>query len=94
MSCYLIVTAKITDLEGLTKYTKAVGPSLAGINFKVLVATNDAHPLEGDAGTRAVIMEFPDRAEAEKWYNSPAYQEVIGIRLASTDGVAVFADGL
>ena len=39
MSCYLIVTAKITDLDGLAKYSKAVGPSLAGINFKVLVAT-------------------------------------------------------
>lgn len=94
MSCYLIVTAKITDPEGVTNYTKAVGPTLAGFNFKVLVATNDATPLEGNAGTRSVVMEFPDRAEAERWYHSPAYQEVIGIRLAATDGVAVFAEGL
>jgi uncharacterized protein (DUF1330 family) len=93
MTTYLIVNATITDADGLMAYQKAVGPSLAGRNVKVLASTNDIMALEGSPGERAVILEFPNREEALDWYNSPAYQEVIGLRLASTSGIAMLADG-
>jgi len=95
MAAYFIVNAHITDPEGLERYLASVGPSLEGHDVKILAATNDATPIEGTpAGERAVILEFPDRDAVLAWYNSDVYQEVVGLRLAATEGFAILADGL
>jgi uncharacterized protein (DUF1330 family) len=94
MSAFLVVNAKVTDLDKLHEYQKAVGPTLAGHTFKVHVSANDAEVLEGTpAGHRVVIMEFSDRDALRAWYDSDAYQAVIGLRFAATDGFAVMVDG-
>jgi uncharacterized protein (DUF1330 family) len=94
MAAYFIVNARITDPEGLDRYLGAVGPSLEGRDVKILAATNDATTIEGTpAGERAVVLEFPDRTAALDWYNSDVYQEVVGMRLAATDGFAILVDG-
>lgn len=41
-----------------------------------------------------VIVEFPSRESAECWYESPAYQKIIGLRLNSTSGSLVILDGI
>ena len=95
MSTYLIVNASITDAELLVEYGKAAGPTMAGHTVKPIIVTNDAETLEGTpAGNRVVVLEFPDRAALMAWYESPAYQAVIGKRFASTQGFAVIAKGL
>jgi uncharacterized protein (DUF1330 family) len=94
MSCYLVTNAKITDQAKLDEYQAAVVPTLAGHQFKVLVATADSEAVEGSPGERTVIMEFPDRAALRAWYDSPAYTEVRKLRLAGTDGNGVIVDGL
>jgi uncharacterized protein (DUF1330 family) len=40
-----------------------------------------------------VIIEFPSRVDAESWYKSPAYQEVISLRHKSSVGNLVIVDG-
>jgi uncharacterized protein (DUF1330 family) len=94
MAAYFIVNAHITDPEGLERYLGSVGPTLEGHDVKILAATNDATPVEGTpVGERAVILEFPDRDAALAWYNSDVYQEIVGLRLAATEGFAILADG-
>ena len=94
MAAYLIVNAKITDPAKLDEYMAAVGPSLAGHEFKVLAVTTDTEVVEGSAGERTVIMEFADRAALHAWYDSPGYVEARKFRLAGTDGFAIAVDGL
>jgi|tagenome__1003787_1003787.scaffolds.fasta_scaffold20932543_4 uncharacterized protein (DUF1330 family) len=95
MPAYLVVNAKITDQSQLDQYMAAVGPTLAGHEFKVLVASTENEVLEGStAGERTVIMEFADRAALHAWYDSPGYAEVRKFRLAGTDGFAIAVDGL
>ncbi len=94
MSSFLIVNASITDQDKLNEYLAAVGPSLGGREVKILVSTNEATTLEGEpAGSRAVVLEFPDRAALLDWYHSDDYQAVIGLRHAGTAGFAIIADG-
>ena len=38
-------------------------------------------------------MKFDSRDAALAWYNSPAYQEVLSLRLDATEGFAVLVDG-
>ena len=48
--------------------------------------------MEGDAlPPRTVVLEFPSVEAAKAWYNSPEYQEIIGIRHANATGFAAFA---
>lgn len=94
MAAYLIVNAKVTDAEGLDRYRAAVGPTLAGHEVEILVATNGAETIEGDpAGQRVVVMKFPSAEAAKAWYHSEAYQAVVGMRLAATEGFALLAEG-
>jgi uncharacterized protein (DUF1330 family) len=58
------------------------------------VRGGDISVLEGEWNhPRLVVIEFPSRAAAQGWYNSPDYQKVIGLRLASTTGNLVIVDG-
>jgi uncharacterized protein (DUF1330 family) len=94
MPTYLIVNAAVTDLDMLNAYRAAVPPTLEGHDVVVRVSTNEAETIEGEPkGSRVVVLEFPDRHAFEAWYDSPAYQEIIGLRLGSTDGFALLVDG-
>jgi uncharacterized protein (DUF1330 family) len=94
MPTYLIVNSTITDQELLDAYRAAVGPTLAGHDAKVRVSTDTAQTIEGEpAGPRVVVMEFPDEDAFRAWYDSPAYREVIDLRLKATNGFAVLAHG-
>jgi uncharacterized protein (DUF1330 family) len=94
MPTYLIVNATIADQELLDAYRTAVGPTLAGHDVAVRVSTDTAQTIEGEpAGSRVVVMEFPDDDAFHAWYDSPAYQEIIGLRLKATNGFAVLAQG-
>ena len=36
-----------------------------------------------------MLIEFPDKASAKAWYESPAYQGLIPLRLAAMDSVLI-----
>ena len=94
MTTYLVVTAKINDLALLNEYQAGAGPTLAGHPVTPIVVTNDAEVLEGTPpGGRCVILGFPDRDALMAWYNSDAYQAVIGKRHSATEGFAMIVEG-
>jgi uncharacterized protein (DUF1330 family) len=94
MPTYLIVNATVTDPDMLDSYRAAVRPTLRGHDVVVRASTNEAETIEGEPkGPRVVVLEFPDREAFNAWYESPAYQEIIGLRLGSTDGFAVLVEG-
>ena len=94
MPTYLIVNASVTDQDMLNAYRAAVPPTLQGHDVVVRASTNEAETIEGEPkGSRVVVLEFPDRDAFDAWYQSPAYQEIIGLRLGSTDGFAVLVEG-
>lgn len=93
MPAYLIVNARITDPSKIDEYMAAVGPTLAGREFKVLAVTTDTEVVEGTAGERTVVMEFPDREALHAWYDSPEYAAAKQFRLAGTDGMGIIVDG-
>ncbi|MDQ1424853.1 MAG: hypothetical protein QOD72_2351 [Acidimicrobiaceae bacterium] len=93
MAAYFVVNATITDLALLAKYGEAAGGTVGAHPIKPLVVTNEATILEGEAGERVVVLEFPTREAAMAWYESPEYQAVIGMRLNSTKGFLALVDG-
>ena len=93
MSVLFIVNSTITDPAMLDDYVAAAGPTLAGTGAGIRVVTTEAETIEGTpAGARVVVLEFADRAAFRAWYDSPAYQAIIGLRLGSTTGFGVLVD--
>jgi uncharacterized protein (DUF1330 family) len=95
MPAYFIFNYNIVDPDGYRDYARAAGRTLADAGARVLVADSDCQEVEGmRPGHRTIVIEFPDKAAAMAWYGSPAYQEVIGARLAATQGFALLCDGV
>ena len=67
--------------------------TLAPFDPEILVLDEQAQVLEGmPEFPRVVIIKFKSRDDAEAWYNSPEYGQVLPLRLAATEGVAFLAD--
>jgi uncharacterized protein (DUF1330 family) len=94
MPAYMVCTMKIHDPETYRKYTALTPPTVARHGGKFLTRGDAVTTPEGEAFTeRMVILEFPDRAAAEAWYNDPDYQEASKFRRASSKGRMILQEG-
>jgi len=95
MTAYFIaVRDKMHDAARYGAYAQKAMPSIAAVpGAKVIVGNGALTPIEGAAPDGVVIIEFPDVASAKAWYESPAYQAVVGERLAVTEGRAMIVEG-
>jgi uncharacterized protein (DUF1330 family) len=94
MAAYVIASETVNDEEMFDEYRKQVPATLAPFSAKFIVRGGKVTVHEGAwPHPRTVVIEFPSRAEAEGWYNSPAYQKIIHLRHKSSVGTLVIADG-
>jgi uncharacterized protein (DUF1330 family) len=94
MAAYLVVNCSITDRALLDEYVGGAGATLGVVPVKVLAMDDESETVEGEpAGSRTVILEFEDKAGFRTWYDSPAYQAIIGKRHAATEGFGVLVQG-
>ena len=79
MVAYIIARIEVTDLEAYKAYaaqTPAIAESFGG---KFLVKAGPFEQIEGHGPDRHVVIEMPDMATAKAFYNSAAYQKILGI---------------
>ena len=95
MATYAIATLNIHDRERYSAYEAGFMDAFDGFGGKILSVDEQPHTLEGAwEFTRTVIIEFPDRAQADAWYTSDGYQAILPHRLAASSGSVVFVAGL
>ena len=92
MSAYVIGNESIHDPEGFGKYAQAAGPTVVQYGGKLLAAGPQVEVLEGEPNPVTVIMEFESVEAAKRWYNSPEYQAVVGLRHAAATGWLIIAE--
>jgi uncharacterized protein (DUF1330 family) len=94
MSGYLIVNIEVTDPRGYEEYRQKVPPVLAKFGGRYIVRGGDVRVVEGDFPLkRLVIVEFPSLEALQTFYDSPEYQPLLKLRLASTRSDAVMVPG-
>jgi uncharacterized protein (DUF1330 family) len=94
MSAYVIGHMTVHDPDGYGRYTARVPGTLAPHGGEFVVRGGPTTVVEGDLPhARHVVIRFPDRAAAEAWYNSAAYQEIVPVRQAHATGVLMIVDG-
>lgn len=95
MAAYVIAQMAVHDPEKYRQYATEFMGTIGAFGGQVLVAADDAVELEGELPyPRTVVGQFPDAAAARAWYESEAYQQIVGLRTSSSDGVVFIIEGL
>lgn len=81
MAAYMVCTMQIHDPETFRKYSDHTPKTLQKYGGRFLTRGDEVTTAEGQPfGERMVILEFPDRAAAEAWYNDAEYQRLSQFR--------------
>ena len=92
MAAYFIAQFVVNDPKLYREYQIAAAPTIQASGGEVVVYDVAAETLEGKApGPQTVVVKFESAEAAKAWYKSPAYQAVVGKRLAATAGFAVIS---
>lgn len=86
--CYMLITAKIHDREAfIAGYATATAPLVERFGGRYVMRAPGAELIEGDFGDGAsvAISEWPDKATALKFWNSPEYSEAKPLREGLAD---------
>lgn len=94
MAAFIIGNITVTNPEGYQVYTAQAPATIAAYGGSYRVRGGAHETLEGDwTPNRVVVLEFPDKETALKWYNSPEYQAILPIRKANTTGDMIVVEG-
>lgn len=94
MAAYFVFHNRILNAEKLQEYLPKALETLAPYHPEILIFDENSKVVEGTMQwPRTIVIKFESRDAAMAWYNSPAYQEVLPLRLAATEGFGVFVDG-
>ena len=95
MAAYLIAQLKINDLETFKKYVAEVPATIEKYGGDYIVRGGAITPKEGGwEPERVVVLQFPNMATLNKWYDSEDYQAIIELRTAAADGKLIFVEGV
>ncbi|MBV8934771.1 MAG: DUF1330 domain-containing protein [Alphaproteobacteria bacterium] len=94
MPAYFVVELEATNPAGMEPYRSAVEATIAQYGGRYLTRGGATQLVEGGPEPkRIVILEFADAAAVKRWYESPEYQKILPLRLASSTGRAFIVEG-
>jgi uncharacterized protein (DUF1330 family) len=78
----------------IVAYLEQIDATLAPFGGQFVIHGGSVRVLEGTWSGDLVVIAFPDRASAEAWYASPAYQAILPLRTKNAVGDAFIIDGV
>ena len=88
MHGYFVLHTRWHTLDRLAEYQAGAQSAISKYGGRGIVYDTRPELVEGESTLSAtVIIEFDDLASAKTWYHSPEYQQVLPIRLESSEGV-------
>ena len=96
MAAYLVVDSELTDPELYEGYKVRAKPLVEKYGGEYLARGGKVSLKESDlwAPTRMVLVRFPTREDAERFYQSDEYQEVLKISKQSARRTVFILDGM
>ncbi len=86
MTSYVLAHFRVEDAAGYAAYVKAALPTIAAFGGRTLVADDAVVDLWHDRPvTRAIMIRFPTREDAQRWLGSKEYGEVRDWRIDATE---------
>jgi uncharacterized protein (DUF1330 family) len=95
MPAYAVAHMRSVNIgPAIVEYLERVDATLEPFGGRFLVHGGKAEVLEGSWSGHLIVIEFPDRARAKAWYESPAYQEILRLRTDNSESDTFFVDGV
>ena len=95
MTVYVIAQIKFTREALYRRYQARFADAFKPFEGRLLVADEKPKVLDGAwARDKVVVMQFPDEAEAMRFLDSPAYQEISKDRVAGAETHSLLVKGL
>lgn len=96
MVAYLVVDSDLTDPELYEGYKLRAKPLVEKYGGEYLARGGNVSLKEDDlwTPTRMVLIRFPSREDAERFYQSDEYQEVLKISKRSAKRTVFILDGM
>jgi len=95
MSGYLVGHIEVTDPDAFEAYRAAVPAVVAKFGGRYLVRGGAVEVLEGEWPVpRLVILAFDSVEQARRFYDSPEYQNILPLRLATSRGSIAIVEGI
>lgn len=81
MPAFILADVTVTDADQMAKYREWSTKAMQEHGAEVLVRGGTVEVLEGDwTPSRLVVLKFPDRAAAKRFYDSETYQHAKSLR--------------
>ena len=94
MKAYLVLDLSVNDFGGFSKYIAAIPAFIEKHGGKYIVQGVEPTYIEGDwKPERMVILEFPERQNAEAFLSDPEIQDLFKVRHDTTTSKLVLVDG-
>jgi uncharacterized protein (DUF1330 family) len=94
MKAYLVLDFTVNDLGHFMTYVAEIPAHIARHSGKYIVRGAEPKTIEGDWNPgRMVILEFPERANAEAFLSDPEIQDLFKVRHMTTTSKLVLVDG-
>lgn len=94
MPVYIVASIAIGDPAEYQIYQDGFLEIFARYKGELLGVSDEPQVIEGEwPFTRAVLLRFPDEAEARRWYQSPEYQELSKHRWKASTGTVIAFEG-
>jgi uncharacterized protein (DUF1330 family) len=94
MKCFFIAQINIHDQAGYDEYLAGFDQVFDRFRGEVLAVDDHSTTLEGDwPYRRTVVIQFPDKQEALRWYHSAAYQKLAKQRWQAASANIVLVEG-
>jgi uncharacterized protein (DUF1330 family) len=78
----------------IAEYLQRIDATLAPYGGRFIVHGGPADVREGANPGDVIILEFPDRAHAVRWYESPGYQEILPLRTENAVSTVLLIEGV
>ena len=80
--------------DEIVDYLQRIDETLAPFGGRFLVHGGRLTPAEGTWDGDLVVIAFPDLTAATDWYESPAYQEILPLRVDNSTSIAAIVEGV
>lgn len=93
---YMVISYDIKDQAMFQKYMDAAGSLAANYNGRVTIFNMKVKGVEGKPRSVFGMVEFPNLADAQRFYGSPEYTAARKFRSAATKGTStvILTEGL
>jgi uncharacterized protein (DUF1330 family) len=94
MPAYVFAAIQVQDAQVYEEYKRLVPATVERYGGRYLVRGGRCESVEGGLRPgRVILLEFPTYEDAERWYRSPEYAAVKGLRQSAAETDLLIMEG-